>query len=482
MNAEGTTIHRRILSVFVAGLLAVKAISAGELYPCVEVEEDVYSYEPASNGSGPMWCHGSTCIVRVGDRVFASGLETLATAKPLNNCVPLLFFRGNDGWVQVYRGTERTREPSPMAAFSDGRVFLSNNPTATEPDTYNGPARPQVLEFKATEPEGAPKILDPTWDGSPSFTEHSYRSFAADADRREFILLQNVGYAHAEWSFRDQKGEWSAAGQLAWPWEASYEKPGPVRVCYPAVALKDKAVYFLGVSDIVEPKSAWRLYKKELTGRDWDYDFRRLFFTWSDDVTSGEFHDWVEVASREETGGNIMPADLYVAPNGDIHVLWTERALDERLREKFFPDEKQRHSLEYAILRSGEVIRRVTLAEGGDGLADERPGLGRFHVNSDNRLWVFYYVGGRNANGQSISENRIVEIGSDGSFGEPATVELQQPLSSFFTSTVRAGCQPSNVLDVFGAVSSTMRYARIRMGAAAKSRHDRVNLTPVEPF
>ena len=50
----------------------------------VEIEEDVYSFEPADNGAGPMWCRGSTCLVRVGDDVFASGLETIRDAKPLN--------------------------------------------------------------------------------------------------------------------------------------------------------------------------------------------------------------------------------------------------------------------------------------------------------------------------------------------------------------------------------------------------------------
>ncbi len=434
----------------------------------VEIEEDVYSYKGANNGAGPMWCHGGTSIVRVGERVFASGLETLRDAKPLNNCVPLLFWRGKDGWVRSYRGDGRTREPSPVAAFPDGRVFLSGNPTLTKPDIYSGRSRPRVLEFKAVDPAGSPEVLAPKWDGGPSFSEHSYRSFAADADRRELILLQNVGYTHAEWSYRNGNGEWAAAGKLAWPWGTEYETPQPIRVCYPAVALKDKAVYFCGVSDILEPKSAWRDHKRKLTGRKWDYDFRRLFYTWSEDITSGKFHDWVEVSSREETGGNIFPADLYVAPSGEIFVLWTERALDERLREKFFPGEKQRHSLEYAILRDGKVTRRVALVEGGEGLGNERPGWGRFHVSEDGRLFVFHYVGGRNMEGRSISENRIVEIHADGSHGEPTAIKLEKPLSSFFTATVRAGCRPSNLIDVFGDIGGTMRYVRIRLTATSR--------------
>jgi len=64
----------------------------------VEIEEDVYSFEPANNGAGPMWCHGSTCLVRIGDDVFASGLETLKDCKPLNNCRWTLFNREENGW------------------------------------------------------------------------------------------------------------------------------------------------------------------------------------------------------------------------------------------------------------------------------------------------------------------------------------------------------------------------------------------------
>src|SRR5437867_22880 len=63
-----------------ACLCAQDAAMAGQFAglrspPVVEVEEDVYTFDPANNGAGPMWCAGSTCIVRAGDDVFASGLE-----------------------------------------------------------------------------------------------------------------------------------------------------------------------------------------------------------------------------------------------------------------------------------------------------------------------------------------------------------------------------------------------------------------------
>ena len=37
----------------------------------VEAEGLVYKYEPPDNGSGPMWCHGNTCIILYGDKVLA---------------------------------------------------------------------------------------------------------------------------------------------------------------------------------------------------------------------------------------------------------------------------------------------------------------------------------------------------------------------------------------------------------------------------
>jgi hypothetical protein len=410
-----------------------------------------------------MWCFGNTCVVRTGDGVFASGLETISGAKPLNNCRPLLFARSASGWQRVFDGQGRTREPCPLATLRDDHVYLSINPTLTEPDTYNGPAQPQVLAFSAAEPSQAPQAMMPTWDGEPRFTEHSYRSFAADGENGELILFQNIGYTHAEWTFRDADGAWSAQGRLVWPWGSEYDEPQPIRVCYPAVALTNRRVYFCGVSDIVEPYKRFREYKKQLTGREWDYDFRRLFFTFSDDIHSGKFHDWVEISSRDRTCGWIFPNDLFVAASGDVFLLWNERAIDDRLREEFFPGEKQRHSLYCAKVRDGKVVRRVALVEGGEGLGALMPGRGRFQVTDDGRLFVFYHVGGQGDDGRAVSENRVVEVLPDGRLGEPVAVHLKQPLSAFFTATVRAGCRPSNIVDVFGPIGQTMRYARIRL-------------------
>ena len=436
--------------------------------PIIESEEEVYRYEPADNGAGPMWCRGSTCIVRAGDRVFASGLETVPDWVPLNNCRWFLYEKTSDGWKLRVRDKEgRTREPSPLVIFHDGNLFLSANPSLAELNVRSGPARPEILLFKSGNVQKPYERILPVWFGEPKFSEHSYRSFAADGQRGELILFQNLGYTHAEWAFRDSTGKWAAQGKLEWPWGADYEKPQPIRTCYPAVALKDRKVYFFGVSDIIEPKSAWREYKKEITGRDWDYDFRRLFMTWSDDITTGKFHPWIEIASREETCGWISPNDLWIAPDDKVHLLWNERAIDERLREKFFPEAKQSNALNYAIFNQGKVILRKTLVLAREGRSDDVPVTGRGHVCPDNKVYVVDCVGRKDKQGKTMYENRIMGISSRGVPGKPVILPLQRAFTNFFTSTIRGGSAPSDRIDLLGTLADERQaiyYAGIRLG------------------
>ena len=125
------------VGISVATLIAANSVWGGDSREClgintvdlatVDLEEVVYSFEPAKNGAGPMWCFGNTCVVRSDDDVFVSGLHTLPDAKPLNNCVPSLMRRDKSGWTSIYRETGRTREPSPLGIVPDDRVLLSLN-------------------------------------------------------------------------------------------------------------------------------------------------------------------------------------------------------------------------------------------------------------------------------------------------------------------------------------------------------------------
>jgi hypothetical protein len=454
------------------GLLTIVPLPAASAalapaQPVVEAEDEVYHFDPPGNGSGPLWCSGSTCLVRSGDAVLASGVETLKNVQPLNNVRWTLWKRDHSGWaLQCADPKGRTREPSPLGIWSDGRLLLSANPTLTAADKRNGPARPEILEFNVSHSQEPGKILHPEWDGAPAFSEHSYRSFAADGPGRAAILFQNVGYTHAEWSLFFGDGHASAHGRLAWPWGAEYDKPQPIRVCYPTVMLKGRAVHFCGTSDIVEPYAKWRDYKLKLTKQHWDYDFRRLFYTWSDDVAAGKFHDWVEIASRDKTCGWIMPCDLWLDAAGTVHLLWTERSLDTRLRKEFFPDAKLTYALNYAQVRQGKVVLRNAIVEGGEGLSAEIGQWGRFQVAPGGRLFVAGYVNGRDAKGKALDENRLWEIHRDGSAGPAVRIPLKYPLMRYFTATVRGGSAPSTTLDMLGttaAASNVLRYARVRL-------------------
>jgi len=445
-----------------------KLVASPPLQPFVEVEEDVYQYAPADNGAGPMWCSGSTCLVRIGEDVFASGLETLKDARPLNNCRWTLYKRGPNGWqLQQADAACRTREPCPLVLLPGGQLLLSANPTlVADRNAYAGRARPEILRFSVKDVAAPFDTILPVWDGKPQFTEHSYRSFAADSSSGSLILFQNIGYTHAAWAFRDGEGRWAAKGKLVWPWGAEYDNPQPIRVCYPDVAVCGRAVHFCGVSDIDEPYVKWREYKLKLTGQKWDYDFRRLFYTWTDDITTGKFQSWVEIASRDKTCGWITPGDLWPAPDGSVYILWTERAIDERLRKEFFPAAKQSHTLRYAVLRAGKIVRQRTLVAAEEGRPSVVPGRGRFQITPDGRLLAFYYVEGRDAAGRAIAENRVMELRPDGTSGREVRVPLQTPFVEYFTATVRTGSPPSAILDLLGhraGSSNTVSYARIKL-------------------
>jgi len=427
--------------------------------PRVEIEEDLYSYIPADNGADPFWCHGNTSIVEYNGRVFASGLETLPDVKSLSKCLPLLYIRDEQGWRLIYRGEGRTREPSPLCCFADGRVLLSLNTSLVGTDEYSGPSKPSILVFDASNPDNDHIELLPGWAGEPSFTEHSYRSFVADNENNELIIFQNIGYSHAEWAFMDNTGNWTANGQLEWLWGTGYDTPQPVRTCYPNVQLKNRGVYFCGVSDVIEPYGEWRAYKKELTGRDWDYDFRRLLFTWCDDITASGFHKWIEISSRDQTSGWIFPSDMLVDNDGTVHILWLETALDERMRAKFYPLEKQINSLNYVQIRNGVIRVRRALFVGGENEAPGKCSGARLHRMVDGRILVIYNLDA-DATG-SKPEMRIAQLANDGSPGSVTRLNLEQPLTTFFTNTVRGGSSASNILHMLGCVENRVRYVNV---------------------
>lgn len=462
-----------VLLVQATSATADAAEAASGLRPVVEIEEDVYLHDPADNGSSPMWSYGSTCLVRLGEDVFATGIETLPNAKPLNNIRWTLWRRETDGWkLQQADPKERTREPCPIVGFNDGRILMSVNPTIqTDPDARSGPARPEILQFSAADCRAPFKTLLPDWKETPKFTEHTYRSFAADGPRGELILFQNIGYSHSQWAFMDRDGKWSATGKLVWPKRAN-PKFAPynstlARVNYPNVILHDREVHFCGAAAV----NKWERVRddKDLMGRNWGSRWRRLYYTWCDDITKDGFHPWVEIANTLKTGGYLFPADMWLDSNAGVHILWMEYPINRRLRDEHFPDIQLYTSLEYAILSEGKVVYRRTLIEGGEGMSAVVPNGARFHVTPDKRLFVFYCATGTDAAGKAVQENRLMEVFSEGTIGQPVVVPMEHPMGGFlgfFTATPRGGSAPSNTLDLLGHrldSPSKISYARIKL-------------------
>ncbi len=418
-------------------------------------EEVVTRYAPANNGAGPLWCYGSPLIVRRNGDVFVSTIETGEGVPPLCNTRWQLWQRRPDQWQLVNQESSfRQREPCPLVSLAGSGLFLSANPSSRPPGTQYGPCRPTVLAFASDRLEAPPSEEPPVWLGEPRFTDHSYRGFAADGERGELLLL-NIDASTSEQfvSFRDKRGVWHAKGKIRFP----------IRAAYPQVALRRSAAHVLAIGDIREPVEQWRRRKYEQLKRDWDYVFRRLFYTFTKDVTTRPFSQPIEVDTVEQTAGHITNLDLHVDQDGTAHVLYLKRPhLHAFLRDRFFPGEPMTVSLEYAVIQSGRVVERQTLAKTGEAQERLEPGYARFHVAPAGRLYVV--LGGTvGADGESRKwGNFLQEIKPT---GKRLEIELAHPFRTFFTSSPRGGCKPSTTIDLFGIADDApnLRYAEVRL-------------------
>ncbi len=188
-------------------------------------------------------------------------------------------------------------------------------------------------------------------------------------------------------------------------------------------------------------------------------------------MTRQPFRPWLEIASRDKTCGWISPGDLWAAPDGAVHIVWTERAIDERLRAKFFPEAKQRHALNHAVLRDGKVQSRRTLIAADEGQPGLIASLPRFQITPDRQIFLFCHVQGTDEAGKPFTGNRLMQLRPDGSVAGAVNVPLAHPLTSYFTATPRGGSAPSRTLDLLGNradTPNTIAYARIRIEGGMK--------------
>jgi len=462
----------------------------------VKVEETVFADRYSNNGAGPMWCCGNTCIVRLGEDVFVSATERLAGAPVLNDCRWVLWKRTARGWErQQADETGRQREPCPLGCLPPDKLVLSSNPTRLPAEKVGGgPARPELVMFPARQPTASPERVPPgCWEGKSGFHEHSYRSMGVDAERGEAIVFQDAGLSHAEWALLDRDGSWHG-GRLDWPrYEQTdlspYGAPGP-RVHYGQVVLRNRAVHYSGCAgydnwdrvrtyeDMQLGFSSGDKTPPGMRSRQRGNRSRKLFYTWTHDIGSSPFAEWLELDNTFSDGGWLFPGDMHLDDAGRVHLLWYCAPMLRSLRDAHYPDIPRVYSIEYAVLRHGKVLSRQTLVRAGEGHdaaiptdldREGMPYVGpdagrivgdplatpRFHVAPDGGLFVVYYV----SDGADLSENRIMELRADGTRSAPVTIPLKHPLTQFFTATPRAGCAPSRTLDLFGHRRGDWRHA-----------------------
>ena len=414
-------------------------------------EEVVYETAAWGNGASSTWCLGSTCLVRKGDTVFASG-NALLDVPSLNRIQWTLWQRREGAWKLLHRDeNDRTREPSPLILLGGTLVDDVNDVS------YELPARPEVLTFDSEDPASPAVPLGLTWDGCPEFNEHSYRNLVCDPSHNRFVLFHNVEYSHAEWTCY-QGNQWESAGQLVWPWEENYDTPQPVRICYPSVQIVDRAVHFCGVSDVREPYKRFRDAMTAVKPTRFDFDFRRLFYTWTPDIANAEFGAWVEVSSRDATCGRITPMDLYVHEDGHVHIIWTEEALNEDIRDPCYPHEKQSWALMHGLLKDGVVLKKHALRLKEEGSTDPEPRWAHFHVGAEGQLIVIHHDRG------DTPVTGVLVLDEQGEIVDRAEVPLETQMDLSFNASHRCGNAPSNMIDLLGSSpDEVVRYACIEV-------------------
>jgi hypothetical protein len=466
-------------------LAAWQLISTGRQISAVDtkvlVEEVVTSYQPANNGAGPLWCYGAPLLVRHNDSVYVSTLETGPDVPPLCNTRWQVWRRTaplpertsppppadtSGGWELVSSETDfRQREPCPLVALPGSGLFLSTNASQEPPGKHYGRCLPAVVPFPGFKADRPGPAELPRWNVAPSFSDHSYRGFAADRERGELLLL-NIDNAtsaqHVSW--RGADGAWHARGQIDFP----------IRAAYPQVVLRDGAAHVLAIGDIREPREEWRTLKRQKTGREWDYVFRRLFYTYRrniDDATLN-FAEPIEVASVEETAGHITNLDLYVDVLGRAHLLYLVRPQQyDFIRDAYFPGQPLTQRLEYTVITDGKVTHQRTLAETPVASDDRPQGLpiephyARFHASFQVLYVVLSGVGAEQDRRPPLA-NFLIPVDPP---GRPVTLTLRFPFSTFFTNTTRGGSAPGPIIDLFGTAHdpANLRYAQIQL------RHER---------
>lgn len=445
-------------------------------------EIPVTHFTQVENNPGPLWGYGSSSIVRQDNNVYCTVMKVDTNSNSMCNMKwnLLMLSEGTNKWEKIISGSHYSeREPCPLGRLSENELIISINPCKDvryiTPENKSAHfCTPKLVLLDCT--SMAMKEITPEWSQPYEFTEHSYRGMATDSNENSSLLFQVVGYHGLAWTYLDHQFSSKANGFLSFP----------SRATFPQVAIRGKSAAILAVSDVYEPNIEWREYKKQVTGKEWDYDFRQLFFSYTPDISCIPFSPITTLASQDETCGHMRNMDLYIDGDGISHIVWIDRNIWHGfIREMFFKDIQIIIRLNYCRVKNGKVIFRKTILESREILGQNKknsalmmsgavPNYAAFHVSDSNKLFLVYHI---SSNLEDIKSGNYIQQVFPEYCDSNKILDLDFPLASFFTANFRLGNAPSKIIDLYGTTSGWeyddlsrrrtdkwIRYAQVRLG------------------
>lgn len=226
-----------------------------------------------------------------------------------------------------------------------------------------------------------------------------------------------------------------------------------MRGAYPQIAINDGKAAILCISDIFEPNIKWREFKEAKFNKSWDYTFRQLYFSYTNNIMSNQFSPVLTIASVDETGGHIRNQDLWIDKGGVAHILYIQRNIWETaIRDEFFPNTPIKMSLNYCQISEGHIVYRRTLLEVTETDSDSNkktyatfvPNCAGFHSPNGNDLYVLYHASTNNE--EHIFYIKVFPTPSE----EMEILPCNTPLQSFVVASSRNGTDPSRIIDLLG--------------------------------
>ena len=191
-------------------------------------EETIDTVASPHNGASPLWCFGSSILVRDGDQLYVSLLRPDEGHEPYCNAHWELWRRDERGWSELHRGGEgREREPCPIGLLGEGEIVLSIQPGIVPKPFQDGHGdipwfcQPGVFLIDGRRVEGEDNVytnLQPVFPIGSRFSQHSYRGLGIDRSNREILLMvmeQTDEDYQPTWMSRD--GLWHPLPRLEFP-------------------------------------------------------------------------------------------------------------------------------------------------------------------------------------------------------------------------------------------------------------------------